>query len=256
MIEWYYHQQPQGRVGPLSAEQMRARFESGHLRWDSLAWREGMAEWQPLTQVGGEIGLVPPAAPPPLPPDRPANAPRRADDLPAPSPAPSPAPRAREFATTPAPAPRRGLGGCAIAAIVLAVVAVPMLGILAAIALPTYQDYTVRAKVAAALAEVPALKAAVLDHRQRTGACAQEASGSGAPTPRAADGTALETVRFGRLPDGRCAFELTLGGIGPQADGLTVLYAAPAPDAGERWDCSGGTLPARYRPGPCRPAPR
>lgn len=251
MSEWYYHQQPQGRVGPLSAQQMRARFESGHLRWESLAWREGMAEWQPLTHVAGEIGLTLPAAPPPLPPVRPSSSGREY----ATRPSSSVSPRERDAPATPVPAPRRGLGGCAIAAIVLAVVAVPMAGILAAIALPAYQDYTIRAKVAAELVQVPALKAAVVEHRDRTGACAEEGTAGPAATARAASGTALETVAFGRLADGRCAFEVTLAGIGPQADGLTLIYAAPVADGNGRWDCSGGTLPPRYRPAPCRAPP-
>lgn len=252
MSGWYYHQQPQGRVGPLSAEQLRMRFDAGHLHWESLVWREGMAEWQSLALMAGELGISLPAAavPPPLPPAASASRARAPDPL-----LPPPALRERDHQPAVASAPRSGLGGCAIAAIVLAVVAVPLVGILAAIALPAYQDYTVRAKVAAALAQAPALQAAVIEHHQRTGECAEEGAEGFAPTPRAADGGAIETAAFGRLADGRCAFELTLAGIGPQADGLTVLYAAPAtPGDATGWDCQGGTLPARYRPIACRAA--
>lgn len=237
MIEWYYHDAASGRVGPMAADALREHFRSGRLDAQTLVWRAGLPEWQPLSRLAGELGLDVAALPPPLPPPR--------------------LPGAVASAALPphAPAPRRGLGGCAIAAIVLAVVAVPMAGILAAIALPAYQDYTIRAKVAAELVQVPALKAAVIEHRDRTGACAEEGTAGPAATARAASGTALETVAFGRLADGRCAFEVTLAGIGPQADGLTLIYAAPVADGDGRWDCSGGTLPPRYRPAPCRAPP-
>ena len=43
--------------------------------------------------------------------------------------------------------------------------------------------------------------------------------------------------------------------VGYLAVGLTLIYAAPVADGLGRWDCSGGTLPPRYRPAPCRAAP-
>ncbi|HVL09945.1 MAG TPA: prepilin-type N-terminal cleavage/methylation domain-containing protein [Burkholderiaceae bacterium] len=52
-------------------------------------------------------------------------------------------------------------------------IVVAIIGILAAIAIPQYQDYTIRAKIAAALTSLSNLKTA-------TGICVQEAGGSAA----------------------------------------------------------------------------
>ena len=126
MTQWYYAQNSQQRHGPLSAENLAELYRSGRIGLDTLVWRDGQAQWQPLADFAAELGLTAsPGAPlpPPLPPAQSAFAANRA----------------------PVP-PRSGLSGCMIALIVCAVLAIPMLGILAAIALPAYQDYTLRAK--------------------------------------------------------------------------------------------------------------
>lgn len=65
-------------------------------------------------------------------------------------------------------APAMRLPGWAIAAIIIAGMLVPI-GILAAIAIPAYQDYTIRAQVTEGLQLAADYKGAVLKHRDRTG---------------------------------------------------------------------------------------
>ncbi len=238
MTDWYYHDPIQGRVGPLAADDLRARYRERAIQRDTLVWHQGLREWQPLERQSEELDLanVTPDAtqPPPLPP---AAARPSYDDL-----------RPRHAT---AAAPKRGLGGCAIVAIVLAVVAVPMIGILAAIALPAYQDYTVRARVGAALASVEPLKLAVLEHAGRTKACpGNDSEGFGSATSYA--GPSLAQVQLGELDAGHCALELTLRNVGAQIDGTTVVLSHDG-DPVSAWDCTGGTLPPRYRTSQCRP---
>src|SRR3546814_10704240 len=75
MTDWYYHDPAQGRVGPLSAEQVRARYVDRRIQRDTLAWHAGAREWQPLDRFSDELQLdtVAPDAsqPPPLPPATP-----------------------------------------------------------------------------------------------------------------------------------------------------------------------------------------
>src|SRR5690606_14914715 len=75
MTDWYYHDPAQGRVGPLSAEQVRARYVDRRIQRDTLAWHAGVREWQPLDRFSDELQLdtVAPDAsqPPPLPPAAP-----------------------------------------------------------------------------------------------------------------------------------------------------------------------------------------
>jgi type IV pilus assembly protein PilA len=82
---------------------------------------------------------------------------------------PTPAPRPS------GPPPRRGMHGCLIALIVCAALALPLGGILAAIAIPAYQDYVARAKVVQALAFGEALTSAVDDGFARDGHCPRPA---------------------------------------------------------------------------------
>lgn len=106
-------------------------------------------------------------------------------------------------------------------------IVVAIIGILAAVAIPQYQDYTIKAKIGNALTSVDSLKTAVA-------LCAQEAGGvlttcdtnaAGIPTF-----TATKEVASASITDGVIA--LTLGtGIGTGVDGL-VITMTPTSAAG------------------------
>lgn len=57
MENWYYADAERQRQGPLSAEELAQRFHQGRLRLDTLVWRDGMAEWQPLRDFTAELAL-------------------------------------------------------------------------------------------------------------------------------------------------------------------------------------------------------
>lgn len=233
MLAWYYLHPEDGRVGPYPAEELRRGFRDGRIRPDTLVWRDGLSGWVPLARVAAELGLdaVAPGVPPPLPPTPPPPAGR-----------PRPA----------APQPR--ISGCLIALLAGAGLAIPLAGILAAIAVPAYGDYTVRARVAATVADAAPLKAAISEHLARHGACPGDDSAGMAPVLRQLDRSPhVGAVRVGTGPGGHCAFEITVRVPAARADGKTVLFQAR--HAGDRleWDCGGGDLPARFRPRQCRP---
>ncbi|HVI60523.1 MAG TPA: GYF domain-containing protein [Luteimonas sp.] len=241
MTDWYYHDPAQGRVGPLSAEQLRARYADRRVQRDTLAWHPGAREWQPLERYAEDLQLhtVTPDAsqPPPLPPAQPAAAPT--------------ASRYAHAHARGAPPPKQGLSGCAIAAIVAAVVAVPVLAILAAIAIPAYNDYTIRAKTTAGLVgAASAMQRAVGEFAGARGRC----PGNDDFAPLVRQFATIEkqaTVRFGALANGNCAFEFTLRG-NSAIEGRTWLHEAHRNGGQLDWDCSGGDLPDRYRPPACR----
>lgn len=246
MIDWYYHDPAQGRVGPLSAEQMRARYRERRVQADTLAWHRGLREWQPLEKLSEELGLeavVPDASqPPPLPapgPRTPAATAGRASPNGA---------RGYRPATGGA---RRGLSGCAIAAIVIAVVAIPVVGILAAIAIPAYQDYVARSRVAQLVVGVQPLQAQVDRYITGLQRCPGNRSrGFGRPDTYAS--TFVSNVQIGELASGACAFELQLRGLGSGADAKTLTFERELGTGQPVWTCTGGSLPAVYRPAACR----
>lgn len=48
---WYYADAQRQRQGPLPAEALQQLLTQGHLTPDTLVWREGMPDWQPLRHL-------------------------------------------------------------------------------------------------------------------------------------------------------------------------------------------------------------
>jgi len=237
VTHWFYADDARNRIGPLSDGELREHYRQRRLRRDSLVWRDGMAQWQPLEHVAAELGLESvtpdPTLPPPLPPVGATSV----------------------YTPVRAAPPKKGMSGCLIALLVCAALAIPVAGILAAIALPAYNDYVQRTKVMEAVAAVQPLKAAIQEHVSRGNTCPDnDNTDLTALLQQLGQSPRIATVRVGTLQSGHCAFEVTLRGIGVQNDGKTLLFEA-GDEAASRWDCSGGDLPARARPAQCRTNP-
>ena len=69
MSQWFYRKDNQ-QQGPITQEQLAQLAAAGQLRPTDLVWREGMAQWQTASSVGGLFapGAASPPPPPPLPP--------------------------------------------------------------------------------------------------------------------------------------------------------------------------------------------
>ena len=63
MSEWYYADAQRERHGPIDADVIRSKFNQGELNLETLAWREGMAQWQPLSALADELQLLAQASP-------------------------------------------------------------------------------------------------------------------------------------------------------------------------------------------------
>lgn len=68
MVMWYFVDDAHARQGPFGAEALAEAFRRGQVRRESLVWREGMAQWEPLEAHLSELPLPAPAAPPVPPP--------------------------------------------------------------------------------------------------------------------------------------------------------------------------------------------
>lgn len=126
---------------------------------------------------------------------------------------------------------QRGLNGCLIAFLVFIVLmgAIAVLGILAAIAIPAYQDYTVRARANGAM---HALRPA-MDNMQAFGTCTPEDIEQYRGLVRS--GELLDRVEFDRLHNGACQ---VTGWLPAGPGGVTSYYLALQFDpAASRWDC-------------------
>ena len=134
-------------------------------------------------------------------------------------------------------------------------IVVAIIGILAAVALPAYQDYTVRAKVTEGLSLAGSAKVAVAENAANgknfdAGFTVPAATGNIASV--GIDQTAgLITITTTAAIDGGKTLIMTPKSGGVALAGTATTSTIPAGGSIE-WDCKGGTLSQKYRPAQCR----
>lgn len=124
-------------------------------------------------------------------------------------------------------------------------VAIAVIGILAAVAIPAYHDYTTRAKVHTVLVATQDAKADVEAFVARTGILPDSNIMLGYQD----DFELFEHATLNVDQEGRLVMTFSVDPI----SGNTLMLTAQL-ESGQvvGWRCGGGTLPARYRPGDCR----
>jgi type IV pilus assembly protein PilA len=125
-------------------------------------------------------------------------------------------------------------------------IVVAIIGILAAVAIPAYQDYTVRAKVTEGLSLASAGKTAVGEYFASNGTLPANNATAGLAASGSLKGNSVKTV------------EVTTNGLitvsfsGNPINSSTLLLRPTTSAGGIKWGCSGGTLASKYRPSSCR----
>ena len=127
-------------------------------------------------------------------------------------------------------------------------IVVAIIGILAAVALPAYQDYTVRSQASEGMSLASGLKIQVADVFADTGALAGIASGAdGIPAANAVVGKYVTGVD---VDDG--VIEVTYGGDANANLATETLTLTPTDNVGSiSWACT-SSLAANYIPAACR----
>ncbi|MGR9101123.1 MAG: pilin [Gammaproteobacteria bacterium] len=127
------------------------------------------------------------------------------------------------------------------------------IGIIIGIAIPTFQDYSVRTKVAEGLALVNGAKVAVEETDLANAVFPSNNSQAGVAAKNAITGNYVGSVEVGQPSDGMITitYNDAKGGT-PQLENETIVMS-PVTHAGSiSWVCTGGTVLLRYRPALCR----
>jgi type IV pilus assembly protein PilA len=122
-------------------------------------------------------------------------------------------------------------------------IVVAIMGVLAAIAIPVYQNYTIRTRVSEGLTLASAAQLAVneytLTNNQLPAVPADTQYTPPAATPN------VSSIVMGNLG------VITINYTANAGNGSIILI--PTLQVGDLlWDCTGGTLPDKYRPSACR----
>ncbi|WP_395682691.1 pilin [Dokdonella sp.] len=214
--QWFYADSHNQQQGPVEGSWLATAHRERRVGADTLVWREGLAGWVPLATVASQLGLAVAAGPPAL-------------------------PARRGVAKPPSSA-----STWVIVLVVCLFGGVAFIGILAAIALPAYQDYTMRARVAQALVAADAVKPEVLEFRAAEKRCPVNGEG-GVEAANARADAVIASIEVGPADDDACAITLTFAGPA-QLAGRHLTWSM---DAAQQWHAS-SDVPARYLPASMR----
>ena len=129
-------------------------------------------------------------------------------------------------------------------------IVVAIIGILASVAIPLYNNYLIRAQVAEGIHLTASAKVAVEEYFQGTGSLASTNAAAGLPAPSTISGIYVSQVQIVNTG----AIQVTFGNrVHPDINGATISVT-PATNSGSvSWTCSrGADVPNKYVPASCR----
>ena len=124
-------------------------------------------------------------------------------------------------------------------------IVVAIIGILAAVALPAYQDYTKRSHVSEGLTLAGGAKASVTEYYSSQGNFPSNNSSAGLAAKADIKGNAVTSVEV-------ASGKITITYNDKVTNSATLELSPTTGAGGVQWSCKRGTVIAKYRPSNCR----
>ncbi|MBZ8141411.1 pilin [Rubrivivax gelatinosus] len=129
-------------------------------------------------------------------------------------------------------------------------IVVAIIGILAAVALPAYQDYTKKAKVSEVVLAASTCRTAITEAVQTNPSSTLPSAGAWGCESSTSTSKYVSKIET----SGSGAIQVTSQALGGGADGTILLV--PTIDSANKlvteWKCGPGTMPAKFLPGSCK----
>ena len=131
-------------------------------------------------------------------------------------------------------------------------IVVAIIGILAAIAIPAYQDYTIRSKVTEVMQVASKDRTSVSEYYTSMGAMPATAAAAGMNVRQQQSTYLTADTTYAQTSSTIGAMTYTLGNLGAADATGTVIFTGTGSNDGVSWVCNTGTFPTKYRPANCR----
>ena len=126
-------------------------------------------------------------------------------------------------------------------------IVVAIIGILAAVAIPSYQDYTKRAHVSEGIALASGAKTTVAEYHSTEGTWPTTNTQAGLATAISITGNAVSSVTVGAAGSIQVTYNTKVA-----AAGSTIVFVPSDSGGGITWTCNTGTVASKLKPANCR----